>query len=99
MMQLAQMKYGHNVDVPGRDPIPRAYYWCKKAANLGDVDGANTASQIEAGCKTNCAQCKKSALAETLNRCAKCKLYRYCGKECQVKHWKAGHKKDCVKAD
>jgi hypothetical protein len=27
--------------------------------------------------------------------CARCKCFSYCSKECQVKHWKAGHKVDC----
>ncbi|KAL0581938.1 hypothetical protein V5O48_000168 [Marasmius crinis-equi] len=28
-------------------------------------------------------------------RCSKCKCARYCGKECQVWHWKNGHKLNC----
>jgi len=29
------------------------------------------------------------------HKCGQCKLVYYCGKECQTKHWKEGHKKDC----
>ena len=28
---------------------------------------------------------------------SRCKESRYCSKECQTKHWKAGHKHKCVK--
>ena len=30
--------------------------------------------------------------------CAACKDTWYCGRECQAKHWKAGHKTKCFKA-
>jgi hypothetical protein len=46
-----------------------------------------------------CANCGKSAGgagdAQKLMACARCKAFNYCSKECQVKHWKAGHKVDC----
>lgn len=99
IVQLFQMKNDSKLDVPGQDPFPRAYHWFKQAAKLGDVSGASTASQIEANYKHQCAQCEKSALAAKLSRCAKCHLYHYCSRSCQVAHWKAGHSKDCVKAD
>ncbi|BDA50307.1 hypothetical protein COCOBI_15-4360 [Coccomyxa sp. Obi] len=40
-----------------------------------------------------CAQCGK--LCDTLLRCSACKLVAYCSRNCQVKHWKAGHKQVC----
>lgn len=46
-----------------------------------------------------CAQCGDTS-EETKNKlkvCSRCKAFSYCSKECQVKHWKAGHKKDCKK--
>ena len=33
-----------------------------------------------------------------LLKCKRCKAVKYCGRECQVKHWKAGHKKMCKEA-
>ena len=30
-------------------------------------------------------------------KCARCQLARCCSRECQVAHWKAGHKSDCVR--
>jgi tetratricopeptide (TPR) repeat protein len=43
--------------------------------------------------RTNCAACA-TPLAHTAPRCGDCHT-RYCGRECQKLHWKAGHKKDC----
>jgi hypothetical protein len=31
--------------------------------------------------------------------CSKCKMVRYCGKECQSWHWKNGHRPRCFKTD
>jgi hypothetical protein len=43
-----------------------------------------------------CANCGKQGDKECdLKQCARCKVFSYCSKECQVKHWKAGHKADC----
>lgn len=43
-----------------------------------------------------CANCGKQRDKEcVLKACARCKVFSYCSKECQVKHWKAGHKADC----
>ena len=35
----------------------------------------------------------------TLKSCARCSGAWYCGRECQIAAWKAGHKLDCVKLD
>ena len=43
-----------------------------------------------------CWQCKKEASSTVkLSRCKQCSLATYCSRECQVLHWKAGHKKEC----
>lgn len=41
-----------------------------------------------------CARCKKDKDG-TLKRCNGCKVFYYCGKSCQLEHWKHGHKKEC----
>lgn len=28
-------------------------------------------------------------------KCSRCKQACYCSKECQLQHWKNGHKKEC----
>jgi hypothetical protein len=40
-----------------------------------------------------CAHCKQAF--PKLLRCTRCRGVSYCSKECQVAHWKAGHKKVC----
>ena len=45
-----------------------------------------------------CVNCGRSTQGDkecVLKTCALCKAFSYCSKECQVKHWKAGHKVDC----
>jgi hypothetical protein len=39
-----------------------------------------------------CFRCSKTDLDEdvTLKQCGKCEYFSYCGKECQLIHWKAG---------
>jgi hypothetical protein len=72
---------------------------------------ASIASVVRKGCKHEevknvmhfvntwrqmCATCGKQGDKEcVLKQCARCKAFFYCSKECQVKHWKAGHKVDC----
>jgi hypothetical protein len=41
-----------------------------------------------------CEGCSK--VQEKLFSCSQCNLVSYCGKDCQTKHWKAVHKKQCV---
>lgn len=40
----------------------------------------------------SCANCGRT---RHLVQCSKCKKTNYCGKECQTRHWKLGHKKVC----
>ena len=44
------------------------------------------------GCGTGTGEGKR------LYACAQCKLAFYCSRECQKKHWKAGHKQHCATA-
>lgn len=45
---------------------------------------------------SRCAACTKPNAG---SRCAKCKVVKYCGRDCQGKHWKSCHKKICTKAE
>lgn len=44
-----------------------------------------------------CANCNKTddSNGEKLLVCSRCKVVRYCGRDCQVQHWKE-HKKECT---
>jgi hypothetical protein len=47
-----------------------------------------------------CSQCGiQGAAGSTMKRCGQCRVPRYCGAACQKKHWKAGHKTECVAKD
>ena len=46
-----------------------------------------------------CANCGilGESVGVKLNSCSRCKAVKYCGKACQLKHWKeGGHKKICL---
>lgn len=40
-------------------------------------------------------KCWKCNLSNKLSVCSKCKIAKYCNKECQVEHWKIDHKLKC----
>lgn len=42
---------------------------------------------------TACAACGKEG---TTYKCSSCSVVRYCSHKCQMKHWKAEHKRNCV---
>ena len=42
-----------------------------------------------------CVVCRKDVKKQNLKICGNCQSFAYCSKECQVKHWKYGHKVDC----
>jgi len=74
---------------------------------LARMASTNQASQCEppppkAGADLNvCANCGISGDSKgvKLNSCSQCKAVKYCGKACQLKHWKeGGHKKVCCVA-
>ena len=46
----------------------------------------------------HCANCNQQepALGD-FKKCNQCKAVVYCGRQCQLAHWKAGHKKVCAK--
>jgi len=58
------------------------------------MDAVNLAPPIR-----RCNRCDKQEGSEHhLLECMRCKLVVYCNRECQVAHWKAGHKKVCGKS-
>lgn len=52
-------------------------------------------SSYDQYCKNKqCENCKKQC--KKLFTCNRCKLIRYCGRSCQVQHWKTIHKEECI---
>ena len=47
--------------------------------------------------KGRCSGCGRARqLWQKFRGCSRCKKFWYCCKDCQRKHWKNGHKKECI---
>ena len=79
--------------------IPQATHWLKKAARLGHEEAEEFLQHIKSRYCNLCAACNKTGVGAELRRCARCKIMHYCSKKCQTRHWREGHKNDCVKQD
>ena len=66
---------------------------CRQAASQAHLDAIETLIQMETNLKRSCSHCR--GFKEGLTRCSRCKAAYYCGSECQMAHWKAGHAQDC----
>ena len=98
MLEIAHHEHG-TAHTPGASPIPRAAYWAKKAAKLGNENAVGLVQQIRSKESSHCAACGKEGAETKLRRCRKCKVTHYCSRECQVRHWNQGHEIDCVLQD
>ena len=100
-LHLGYERYEGILEIPGYSPIPTILFWARKAQegeSLPIKGGATKLiSIIEAKVKGHCANCRKEAEGSSFKRCVRCLGAWYCGKECQVQHWRAGHKVDCIK--
>ena len=63
---------------------------------MGDYPLDSGIALMNAQFKICCLGCHKID-RENLQMCAGCKVFHYCGKACQLKHWRAGHKRECSK--
>lgn len=71
------------------DPNTVAVFPCSMKELIDTFDRVSKSSQ--------CFQCQTSAPAnQSLQRCGKCRVAMYCGKECQTKHWMESHRKMCA---
>lgn len=103
LSQLNEIQFKGMGSIPGHSSTPRVLYWARKAVASGfDKDGAKRlVAELECLGNSHCANCEKGAkyFSGKLNACGKCKAVWYCGRDCQVQHWKAGHKTDCIKEE
>ena len=65
-----------------------------RAAALGDAGSVAFLKQFE-HMESTCVACAKKHESKLKSRCSRCKVYRYCDRDCQLSHWKQ-HKDECV---
>jgi hypothetical protein len=83
--------------ITGYSQVPLTV-WARRKALRVDAKARDTWGKSPLMCnpwKFVCANCGRRDVQEKLKACAQCKTFSYCSKECQVKHWKAGHKLEC----
>lgn len=59
-------------------------------------DASDFISTMNERLKTRCAGCEFIDEDGFEFRCSRCKSAYYCSRKCQKKHWRSGHKFDCV---
>merc|ERR1712194_342860 len=99
LRDISELKNDHGI--PGCNRLPLAAYWFKKAAKLGDEEAAQLIHAIRSNSSKLCADpgCDKNDTGRQLFRCSKCHVMHYCSKECQIRHWKRGHKIECMRQE
>ena len=97
LLGLLQQNLDGYVDVVGESRVPEILYWHEKAVDVGNCTQQDfeMANMLHSLGKQQCALCKRRR--KDLKRCTKCKWASYCGRECQLNHWKEGHKAECKK--
>jgi TPR repeat protein len=90
--------YEGPADIPGHSAIPEACFWFglyEETMQKSRQAPIKRPAELQI---SFCACCHEPRTAGiTIQRCGKCKGAGYCGKECQARHWKLGHKLDCAK--
>eukprot|EP00562_Extubocellulus_spinifer_P031574 CAMPEP_0178724432 /NCGR_PEP_ID=MMETSP0699-20121125/26106_1 /TAXON_ID=265572 /ORGANISM="Extubocellulus spinifer, Strain CCMP396" /LENGTH=439 /DNA_ID=CAMNT_0020375637 /DNA_START=935 /DNA_END=2254 /DNA_ORIENTATION=+ len=85
----------------GHNLMPEALFWYRRAHAIPMSSTAPTIPSLEtydSSIKELCSFCYKRISTDKPKCCVECRAVYYCSRECQVADWKAGHKKDCVKA-
>eukprot|EP00980_Cylindrotheca_fusiformis_P018393 scaffold6052_cov118-Cylindrotheca_fusiformis.AAC.6 len=68
---------------------------CKMITDLTRREATKKKREAKKGGSNFCANCDKDLGVNGGSTCSLCKVTFYCGKECQVAHWKNGHKAEC----
>jgi len=79
-------KYSGGCCFPGYTTLPLA----KKMLRKGEETSILISVMSE-----KCIHCKKKNVDGSMKQCSGCKVFHFCGQECQLKHWNAGHKREC----
>ena len=101
MLDLCNLQYQERSTVPGYSVIPKVFFWARKAHESGDAEGTKWLKLLENEAQEYCANCDRHHMSfgQKLKCCTRCKAVWYCGRKCQLDHWKAGHKVDCIKKE
>lgn len=91
VVAFAEERFG-DAELPGSSPLPIALGWARKAAEEGCEEANRFIREYETKLSKYCSCCKKEG---DVRACVRCRASWYCGKECQRKHWRDGHKSDC----
>ena len=81
----------------GHSPVPEALFWYRQCSRSGELDAGHPFVKLERAIRNCCAHCRAKLPEGKRSCCVECKAAFYCGRNCQMSHWKAGHKQDCVK--
>jgi Zn finger protein HypA/HybF involved in hydrogenase expression len=80
--------------------MPEVFFWIQRAVNNGSLAAQTKLKTLETEVRMMCGCCSNLAReGVTVKLCAQCKAVGYCSRDCQVKHWKMGHKVDCAKPE
>ena len=83
---------------PGHSVVPEALFWYRRSDHARRPgDGHSVFVQMERTIRESCANCMLPLGHGSKMCCVECKAAYYCDRDCQMAHWKAGHKKDCVR--
>jgi TPR repeat protein len=107
LLNARALELGEQLMRLGTVPFPRpCLFWCEflsdemKASVCNLVaektqrDGEGRANPMKI--LDQCACCgRPRGNVCNIQRCGKCRGIGYCGRACQTKHWKMGHKRDC----
>jgi bacterioferritin-associated ferredoxin len=100
LMEAKREIYGGCCDPVGYSVMPEVFFWMQRASKNGFEVAESMLQTLETSMGTQCGCCGIPAEeGVTFGRCFRCKAISYCGRGCQRKHWKMGHKVDCVRPD
>ena len=107
----ARAQYNLGVMYAMRHNYAEAAFWFEKAASQGFDPAKLALKQARlyqarassadtpvspSDAQGVCAHCAAQAPSGTsLKSCSRCGIVLYCGRDCQLAHWKAGHKRSC----
>ena len=98
LLSVAMEYYGGNSTMtPGFSPVPEALFWFQQCSEKEELGANHPLVRIESKNRKYCAFCLAGIPKGKQSCCVECKAAYYCSRDCQVAHWKAGHKNDCVR--